>query len=288
MKILNREYRDITSGESLLKTPVSELDETSNLFDKSLIHIIECRNENDDSPTYDSKKMLLGDFKQKVYEAVQNTFKTSYWDTHCRDCKDGVVSPPANDHETVDEPGESQNQTSFKNLVSYLKGKGYEPSEVSDDDQNGFIKHIYYDFDVIKRYMVLKDGDLNTLITGHRDRLTRIECLFRPDSKIWTFKRSASDATPSGETELTNDSVKNQNVNDRFCHMQIEPGNKISNTWSCPSTGMLVAYGWLDSSSALNNKAIPSAFCVLEGKSTTYFYSNAYMTDAYDKSCCRS
>jgi hypothetical protein len=46
--------------------------------------------------------------------------------------------------------------------------------------------------------------------------------------------------------------------------MHIEPGNKISNEWICPATGNLVVFGWLDSSEALNNKAIPSCYCVIE------------------------
>ena len=57
-----------------------------------------------------------------------------------------------------------------------------------------------------------------------------------------------------------------QNENTDYCQMEIKNGNKISNTWTCQGTGNLVVYGWLDSSSVLNNKAIPSAYCVLEAK----------------------
>jgi hypothetical protein len=46
--------------------------------------------------------------------------------------------------------------------------------------------------------------------------------------------------------------------------MVIQEGNRISNEWTTPAAGNLVVYGWLDSTAALNNKAIPSAFCVLE------------------------
>ena len=68
------------------------------------------------------------------------------------------------------------------------------------------------------------------------------------------------------ETRVTDDTINhNQTENDDYCQMYIESGNKISNEWTCPDTGNLVIYGWLDSSTCLNNKATPSAFCVIEG-----------------------
>lgn len=32
---------------------------------------------------FESMKMDIKTFQNKMYEAIQNTFKTEYWDTHC-------------------------------------------------------------------------------------------------------------------------------------------------------------------------------------------------------------
>lgn len=62
-------------------------------------------------------------------------------------------------------------------------------------------------------------------------------------------------------------SVKNgTTVDDDACQMEISQGNRVSNEWFVPDTGNLVIYGWIDSSEALNSKAIPSSFCAVEGR----------------------
>ena len=71
MKILNQ---NITNTDlSIGITKISELQSTENFYDDSIIHIVEKGT---------SKHMTIETFKNKVYEAVQNTFKTEYIDTH--------------------------------------------------------------------------------------------------------------------------------------------------------------------------------------------------------------
>ena len=42
--------------------------------------------------------------------------------------------------------------------------------------------------------------------------------------------------------------------------------SKVSSTFTCPKTGMLTLYGWLDSSNVQNIKYLPTAWCALEGQ----------------------
>ena len=159
MKIVNKTYQDVREGESTIqKTPVTNLPDATELPYGSLIHIV-TRLENGN---YESKKMTTDVFKQKIYDAVQNTFKTSYWDTH-------EVESKKHDQDEEPDSGERPNGTAFADLVKYLEAKDslkgdsiypiYTPTEVPENDPNGFIDHLYYDFDLIKRYMVVKDGE---------------------------------------------------------------------------------------------------------------------------------
>jgi len=259
MKILNHTYREVSATENaILKIPVSELQPTTELNDNSFLHIAKCISPDSAAvKQYESMKITAHDFKQAVYEAVQNTFKTSYWDTHCRDGE----NKPAADHGSYDE-GQSARRTSFKDLVAYLDRKDYKPTEVSETEPDGFVKHIYYDFDVLKRYMVLRDDEIEGEIGGLDVRITRAECFFAPRMKLSTTRRNVN-----GVVEADTASVNHSGNDDMdYCQMHIEPGNKISNVWTCPATGNLVVYGWLDSNDALNNRAIPSAYCVIEAK----------------------
>ena len=268
MKIINKTRSDITSEESSIqKTPISALEETSALPDGSLIHIVV--NETairGNAPSYTSKRMLVETFKQKIYDSVQNTLKTGYWDTH---------ESESTKHNQSEEKtaGERPAGTSFADLVTYLQGKDddreadllsypiYTPEEVPEDDPNGFIDHIYYDFDLIKRYMVVKDGDIELAIDKLRDDVKELDCYFAPTMKF------ATTALDNNVEVVVSSNSTNHNLtdNDTYCQMSIESGNKISNEWTCPESGNLVIYGWLDSSACLNNKATPSAFCVIEG-----------------------
>ena len=85
MKILNQTYRKAASDEVLNKTPVSELPATSELKPESLIHIVQYIDNNSSQYRYESMKMTIDSFENKVYEAVQNTFKVRYWNTHCEE-----------------------------------------------------------------------------------------------------------------------------------------------------------------------------------------------------------
>lgn len=264
MKIVNKTYRDVSPREApIQKTPITGLAETSELPDGSLIHIV----TNDGAGNFESKKMTVDAFKQKIYDSVQNTFKTKYWDTH-----ELIVGAEAYKHNQPEESnaGERPEGTSFKALLDYLKSKDankttslpiYAPEEVAKEDPDGFVDHINFDFDLIKRYMVVKDNELEDDIGDLDSRITELDCYFATNMK-WVTTGLDNNI----ETTVTQDSVNNgQTENDVYCQMSIESGNKISNEWECPGTGNLVIYGWLDSSSCLDNKSTPSAFCVIEG-----------------------
>ena len=259
MKIVNQTYREHEPNESpIQKTPISNLDETTELPEGSLIHIV----TNDGNGNYESKKMTTDWFKQKIYDSVQNTFKTTYWDTHEKS------STTHNKPEAI--AFERPKGTSFAELLEYLQDKDktkteeyptYAPEEVPETDPDGFVDHLYYDFDLLKRYMVVKDGELESDIDELNIRVDELDCYFAPNMSF-----STTELVNNLETTITDDSVNHEKTeNDDYCQMSIESGNKISNEWTCPATGNLVIYGWLDSSACLNNKATPSAFCVIEG-----------------------
>ena len=263
MKIMNNTYRDVRENESTIeKTPVSDLSETTELPVGSIIHVV----TKDINGNYESKKMTTDWFKQKIYDSVQNTFKTSYWDTH---------ESGSNKHDQEEAIAfERPKGTSFKALLKYLKDKDankssddpatYAPVEVPETDPNGFVDHIYYDFDLLKRYMVVKDDEIEDDIYDLNVRVNELDCYFAPSMK-WVTTTETSDR----EIEVINNETVNANNTDGenpdYCQMRIESGNKISNEWVCPASGNLVIYGWLDSSECLNNKAVPGAFCVIEG-----------------------
>ena len=262
MKIINKTYQDVRAGESpIQKTPISELQTATDLPYGSLIHIV----KKIDEMNYESQKMTTDDFKQKMYDAVQNTLKTSYWDTHEKGETTHVLSEASG--------SERPEGTAFSDLVKYLQAKDelreqsganipkYVPSEVPEIDPNGFVDHLYYDFDLIKRYMVVKDGDIETDLSKLEERVDELDCYFAPTMR---FATTALDNNI--EVVVTSDTLNHDlTENDTYCQMSIESGNKISNEWTCPASGNLVIYGWLDSSACLNNKATPSAFCVIEG-----------------------
>jgi hypothetical protein len=263
MKIINKTYRDVGSSEyPIQKTPISELQTATDLPYGSLIHIV----KKIDEKNYESQKMTTDTFKQKIYDAVQNTLKTSYWDTH--ELKEDKT--PSDKHDQGEDPnGDRPEGTSFSDLLSFLDDKDklttgnikYVPEEVYDTDPNGFVDHLYYDFDLIKRYMVVKDGDIETDLSKLGERVDELDCYFA------TTMRFATTALDNNiEVVVTSDTLNHDlTENDTYCQMSIESGNKISNEWTCPASGNLVIYGWLDSSACLNNKATPSAFCVIEG-----------------------
>lgn len=266
MKILNRTYRDITGNEpSFQKTTITDLPETWELLENSLMHVVVKVGENDN---YESMRISTDTFKQKIYEAVQNTFKTVYWDTHEFDYEEGIQHEV---HDVVERPDTRPSGTSFKDLLKYLQEKDesksetddtvYAPEEVDMDDPNGFVDHLYYDFDLLKRYMVLKHGELESDMAKVNNKMLHVECHFAP---YMSWKTTTLDN--NNEVVVSDKSVNHgQTENDTYCQMKIESGNRISNEWVCPASGNLVVYGWLDSSACLNNKVIPSAFCALEG-----------------------
>lgn len=247
MKILNQTQRDALDLSHQM-TAVSELQLTSELKKESLLHIVQYLDDSGDQKRYESMGITVEAFENKIYQAVQNTLKTAYWDTHEKN---------TDKHNRTEDPVSTRPpKTSFKDFVEYLGSD--KPSEVSETDPDGFISHIYYDFDVLKRYIVKRDNGFDKSIARIDKKLIELDCYFDPDMKLWTTDKDGN---------TTHDSVNHiKTENDTYCQMQIKDGNKISNTWTCPATGNLVIYGWLDSSSALNNKATPSAYCVIEAK----------------------
>ena len=250
MKIMNATPRIVGLDEVIQKTPISDLPNTANLIDESLIHIVEYIEGQGTGAVYDSKKMTIGQLKQKMYESVQNTLKTSYLDTHCK--KDGGT------HELTHEEEGCPEGMSFKDLIAYLADSEIAPIEVSESAIDGFVKHIYYDFDVLKRYVVKKDQEIESRLDQIDIDISSIDCFF--DSTM-TF------TTTDERGDTTHESVNHEKTeNENYCQMSISEGNKISNVWTAPETGNLVVYGWLDSEKALNNRSIPSSYCVLEAK----------------------
>ena len=152
MKILNTSYRDVVATEDALqKTPVSELQLTTELIENSLIHIVQyiSGDASKNTAKYESMKMRVQDFEQKIYEAVQNTFNTSYWGTHSVAWK----TSHADSTETLPT---ALAEASFEKMIAYLDSDA--PSEIPSVDPNRFIKHLFFDFDVVKRYIVKKNN----------------------------------------------------------------------------------------------------------------------------------
>ena len=63
--------------------------------------------------------------------------------------------------------------TSFRELIEYLGSDA--PEEIDARAVDGFSKHIFYDFDVIKRYMVKKDSELSSIIGEIGNTVTGID-----------------------------------------------------------------------------------------------------------------
>ena len=225
MKILNQNIT--VPNFSIEVTKVSELPTIENLYDDSLMHIVDRGNE--------SGKLTIGTFKWKIYESVQNTLKTEYIDTHVHS-DDGAEG------------------WSFKEMVEYLD------SDISEfiPEKHSFVEHVNYDFEILRKYIVKKDKEAGETIKNIMDALLTTDTQFNSDMVI---------TTTDSENYPTDESVWHSTTeNDMYCQMQIQVGNKISNVWSVPNSGSLVICGWLDSEKVLNNKAIPSAYCVIEGK----------------------
>lgn len=271
MKIVNRTYSNIVESESTIqKTPVTKLAPTTSLNEGALMHIVQ--NVGDPQhPQYESKRITIDDFKQKIYESVQNTFKTKYWETHELISRELGTSYKHDSSEETN-AGERPAGTSFKDLMSYLAAKDdirkesgedlpiYAPEEIDKADPDGFVDHIYFDFDLIKRYMVVKNGDIELSINELTERVDELDSYFAPNMSFATTMLDNN-----VEVAYTSSSVNhNLTENEDYCQMSIESGNKISNEWTCPESGNLVIYGWLDSTKCLNNKATPDAFCVIE------------------------
>lgn len=258
MKIINQTYREILNTEyPIQKTSISELPDTTEIRDKSYIHLVQLLNEGSDTPKYESMKLRIDRLQNKIYEAVQNTLKTAYWDTHLDQSEGGDKTHDYNGEDASNRPAGS----TFSEMLAYLKGRDAAPEEIDEKDYDGFVHHVYYDFDVLKRYIVLNDDYLQSEIDSLSDRIMKAEFAFAPNMKFFTTHRKNKTIINS------NVSVNHKkNDNSTYCQMSITDGNKISNTWRCPATGNLVIYGWLDSSSCLDNNSIPSAFCVIEAK----------------------
>lgn len=244
MKIMNSNTRGIEENEVYIqKTPISDLSPTSELKPKSLIHIVQYTDII--GKPYQSMKMEIGTFEQKIYEAVQNTLKTSYWDTH---------EKKSDKHDLVEEG--CPDGMSFKDLVEYLGRFNASPTEVPETATDGFVKHVYYDFDVLKRYAVVRGNELEDRFKDIDNTLDNIDALFSPKMGIFTTDEDGNLSTESVNHLKADD--------DTYCQMTIEEGNKISNEWEVPASGNLVIYGWIDSSKAMNNKSIPTSYCVVE------------------------
>ncbi len=232
MKILNQNISDSTDL-AIETTKVSALPEADTLPGDSFIHIVYGGNT--------SRKMKIDTFNDKVYEAVQNNFKVDYNDLHA--------------HEDEDE-----DIWSFKKLSEYINGDSrfviddFNPT----DTKSTFVEHVNYDFDILRRYMVKRAEGLDSSFNNLQNEMRELDCRFSSNMSLHTTDENNNDTTDSVWHKKTE--------NDTYCQMQIQVGNNISNEWTTNASGMLVVVGWLDSTKSLNNKAIPSSFCCIEGK----------------------
>ena len=229
-----------------------DLETTHDLPENSYIHIVKYVDGG-----HSSRKMSIQAFNNKVYQAVNNTFKVDYWRLHNH--YTNTIDTEGN------EPKDEDNKEySFIKMIEYVNRPGsdiHAPDRIDFTDSN-FVIHVNYDFAILRRYIVRKDEELQGEIDDINVAIDELDCLFASEMTLTTTSRN---------NNISHDSVnhKKSENEDEYdaCQLEIKDGNKIStHTWIVPETGMLVAYGWLDSSSALNNKAIPSSYCVLEGK----------------------
>ena len=117
MKILNQQDRETSeTGQTFQKTSISELKQTTEIDPRSLLHIAQFVRKNASGQSlYESMRITVDAFQNKLYESVQNTLKTEYWDTHC--------GPHDTEH-TVN--GENKGASpypdgiSFREMIDYL------------------------------------------------------------------------------------------------------------------------------------------------------------------------
>lgn len=244
MKILNQTTKDATYP--FPTTSLYELPLTVEMIPESYIHIVQ-----QEDGGYSSKKMSIQTFNNKVYQSVNNTFKVDYWREHNHYRPNPETGRYDDGNSVKEEDGE---EYSFIRMIEHL---GSEAPERIGFTETNFVKHLNYDFSVLRRYVVKRNLELQDEIDNAMYNVSELDCMFQGRMAITTTNK---------DNETTHDSVNHKkSENDRTCQLQIKEGNKIStNNWTVPETGNLVMYGWLDSSSALNNKAIPSSYCVVE------------------------
>ena len=231
MKILNQTTRD--TELPFETTPVTGLEKMDDLPPSSLMHIVRY---DDIAGGYESRKMLVSSFQNKMYQAIQNTFKTEYIDTHAH--------------------GDDTSVSSFPSMVQYL-GNELPKFNPSDRDSS-FVQHVNYDFEILRRYIVKKDAEILGKIGSITKTMYNADVRFQTNMKLTTTDENGA---------TTDVSVwEKKGPDQQYCQMQIQVGNKISNEWIVPASGNLVICGWLDSEKALNNKSIPTSYCVIEGK----------------------
>ena len=248
MRILNQQQREdetnLAEAAVFQRTSVDQLPSTTEIGPDDLMHIVKL---SADGRAYNSKRIKMGDVQDKLYEAVQNSLYQYYGKTHRHESSD--------DYSEYEVPA----SLSWEDIVVYFNKKGKSSyiqelinEKPSNADGRGFVRHINYDFELLRRYTIVRTKEIE-------DRLARMEgedsddCMFTSKMTLTTTDENGNETAPTEKTE-----------NDSYCQMQIQEGNKISNAWTCPATGCLVAYGWVDSSKLLNNKAIPLAYCALE------------------------
>ena len=260
MKILNSTTRDTTIPVNTTK--ISALNETQEFDEdnKSLIHIVKYGGGEGENAQYESMKMEMNVFINKVYQAIQNTFKTAYWDTHLHENNiDGIHLGEG--IETI-EFNDTIKNASFDEMLKYIGEEAPDPVPFKNEEADGFVRHVWYDFEVLRRYSAMRMDYLDNQLKSLNEKVDDLDCYFAETMYLTTTTQDSN-----GTIQTTHKSVNHTgNDNDIYCQMQILDGNKISNEWTVPEDGNLVIYGWLDSSSALDNKAIPTSYCVIEAK----------------------
>lgn len=178
MKIIDQTIRD--ANYPFQTTSVFDLPPTSDLIPESYIHIVQFIDGG-----YSSRKMHIGNFTNKVYQAVNNTFKVEYWrlHNHYADSIDSEGNKPKD---------EDDKEYSFIKMIEYLDSDGsdiHAPDRI-DFTKSNFVEHVNYDFAILRRYIVRKDNELQGKIDANKNSIDDLDCFFNSDMTITTTSRN--------------------------------------------------------------------------------------------------
>ncbi len=109
-------------------------------------------------------------------------------------------------------------------------------------------------------------NDIETRLDGFNNSKPAFGPLMNFDTTI-SIVTETGEMTSSHRTETMTHAYQNpaSGVNSDGFVLSFNKGNRVTNTLTCAKDGMLVLYGWVDSSGVPNVKYLPTAWCALEG-----------------------